>query len=285
MRRLSLEKRVQVLSALVEGNSIRATVRMTGAAKDTVTKLLCDVGDACDRYLDENLRNLTCVRVQCDEIWAFCHAKERNLKPQYRDRDEYGDVWTWTAIDPDTKLVVSYLVGKRSWLFARRFMIDLADRIKSYVQLTTDGLGMYKENVKYAFKHRVDYGTEVKVFGFEGTEIQPDRKYSPSIVTELKRSRVFGAPDPAHITTAHVERQNLTMRMHMRRFTRLTNAFSKKVENHRRAVALHFMHYNFCRRHLTLKTTPAIAHGITDRQWTLADLANLPDVLADSESA
>jgi IS1 family transposase len=285
MNRLPLQKRVQVLSALVEGNSIRATVRMTGAAKATVIKLLCDVGDACDRYLDENLRGLTCVRVQCDEIWAFCHAKERNLKPKLREREEYGDVWTWTAIDADTRLVISYLVGKRSWLFARRFMLDLADRVKSYVQLTTDGLGMYKENVKQAFGYRVDYGTEVKVFGIEGTEIAPDRKYSPAVVTELKRRRIFGAPDPAYITTAHIERQNLTMRMHMRRFTRLTNAFSKKVENHRRAVALHFMHYNFCRVHSTLKTTPAIAHKLTDRVWALADLAQLPDVLRDSEAA
>lgn len=284
MNRLPLATRVQVLSALVEGNSIRATSRMTGASKSTILRLLADVGDACDRYLDETMRDLTCVRIQCDEIWSFCHAKERNLKPELRGGDWVGDLWTWVAIDADTKLVISFVVGKRTYDFCQIFVRDLAKRVKSYVQLTTDGLGMYKENIRQAFGHRVDYGTEVKVFGIDDDE-QPDRKYSPMVVKEMRRTPVLGAPDPDYITTAHVERNNLTMRMQNRRFTRLTNAFSKKAQNHYRSLAIHFMHYNFCRRHMTLKTTPAIAHGLTDRIWTLFDLANLGEVLRDSPAA
>jgi IS1 family transposase len=230
------------------------------------------------------MRNLTCVRVQCDEIWTFCHAKERNLKRELRGRDNLGDMWTWVAIDADTKLVISWVLGKRTYDFAQIFTRDLAKRIKSYVQLTTDGLGMYKENVRRAFGHRVDYGTEVKVFGIDDND-EPDRKYSPLVVKEMRRTPVFGAPDPVHISTAYIERQNLTMRMQMRRFTRLTNAFSKKAHNLQRNLALHFMHYNFCRKHQTLKTTPAAAHGLTDRIWTLHDLANLPEVLRESEAA
>lgn len=284
MNRLPLDTRVRILSALVEGNSIRGTCRMTGAAKGTVLKLLADVGDACDRYMDDTMRDLTCVRVQCDEIWSFCHAKERNLKPTLRGKDKFGDLWTWVAIDADTKLVISWILGKRTYDFAQIFTRDLAKRITSYVQLTTDGLGMYKENVKRAFGHRVDYGTEVKVFGFDESD-EPDRKYSPLIVKEMRRTAVLGAPDPTHISTAYIERQNLTMRMQMRRFTRLTNAFSKKAQNLQRAIALHFMYYNFCRRHQTLKTTPAIAHGLTDRAWTLQDLANLSDLMSDGLAA
>lgn len=281
---MPLAIRVQVLSALVEGNSIRGTCRMTGVAKSTVLRLLADVGDACDRYLDETMRELICVRVQADEIWSFVKAKERNLKPEYRDKDKYGDLWTWVAMDADSKLVITWVLGKRSYDFCQIFVRDLAKRIKTYVQLTTDGLGMYKENVRQAFGHRVDYGTEVKVFGFDDSD-EPDRKYSPLIVKEMRRTAVLGAPDPAYISTAYIERQNLTMRMSMRRFTRLTNAFSKKAHNHHRALAIHFMHYNFCRRHQTLKTTPAIAHGITDRLWTLHDLANLPDLMTGGLAA
>lgn len=188
-------------------------------------------------------------------------------------------------MDADTKLVISWVLGKRTWDDARMFVYDLASRIKSYVQLTTDGLGMYKDHIRKAFKHRVDYGTEVKIFGFADSEVAPDRKYSPMVVTEIRRRRVHGAPDPSYITTAHIERQNLTMRMQMRRFTRLTNAFSKKAQNLQRTLAIHYMHYNFCRKHQTLKTTPAIAHGLTERIWTLHDLANLPDVLRESEAA
>jgi IS1 family transposase len=284
MNRLPRQKRVQVLSALVEGNSLRATARMTGVAFNTVLKLLEDVGDACYAYHDETVRGLTCVRVQCDEIWSFCHAKQRNLKPRYRGLDGYGDLWTWIGMDADSKLLVSFVLGKRTWLVARRFMLDLASRIKSYVQISTDGLGMYKENVRYAFKHRADYGTEVKVFGFDDAEA-PDRKYSPAVVTEMRRNRVYGVPDPDHISTAYVERQNLNMRMSMRRFTRLTNAFSKKARNLQRSVALYAIHYNFVRKHATLRTTPAIAHGLTDRVWTLEDIANLPDFMSGGLAA
>lgn len=285
MNRLPLEKRVQVLSCLVEGCSIRATCRLTGVALNTVLKLLADVGDACDRYMDETMRGLTCVHVQADELWSFCHAKQRNLKPKYRASDWHGDLWTWVAIDADTKLVISWVLGKRTYEFAQIFVRDLAMRIKSYVQLTTDGLGMYKEHVRRAFGHRVDYGTEVKVFGFDDSDENPDRKYSPLVVKEMRRSAVIGAPDPEHISTAYIERQNLTMRMQMRRFTRLTNAFSKKAQNLQRSIAIYAVHYNFVRKHSTIKTTPAIAHKLTDRQWTLEDIANLPDLMAGGLAA
>lgn len=284
MNRLPLEERVRVLAALVEGNSIRGTSRLTGVAKGTILKLLADVGDACDQYQDETLRNLTCVRVQLDEIWSFCHAKQRNLKPELRGVDGVGDMWTWTAIDADTKLIVGWHLGKRTLRDAHHFVQGLSRRVTSYVQISTDGFNRYIEPIQRYFKTRADHGSEVKVFGFDDAT-EPDRKYSPLIVKEVVRTRIFGAPDPAHISTAYVERNNLTMRMSMRRFTRLTNAFSKKVQNLERALALHFMYYNFCRRHQTLKTTPAIAASLTDRIWTLHDLANLPDVLRDSAAA
>jgi IS1 family transposase len=284
VNRLPLATRVQVLSALVEGSSIRATCRMVGVDKKTVLRLLESVGDACDRYMDGTMRDLTCVRVQLDEIWSFCHAKERNLPRKLRGDDKAGDMWTWTAIDADTKLVMAWHLGKRTIHDARYFVRDLSRRIKSYVQVSTDGLGMYKEPIQRYFAHRVDYGTEVKVFGFDD-ESEPDRKYSPLVVKEMVRTRVHGAPDPRYISTAYVERQNLTMRMSMRRFTRLTNAFSKKAENLQRALALHFMYYNFCRKHQTLKTTPAIAHGLTGRAWTVADLANLPGLMSGGLAA
>ena len=257
---------------------------MVGVDKKTILRLLEDVGDACAAYHYETVRGLVCVRVQCDEIWSFCHAKERNLKPQYRHHADYGDLWTWIGMDADTKLIVSWLLGKRTQRDAYRFMRDLASRIKSYVQISTDGLGIYKESVKRSFNHRADYGTEVKVFGIEDAQ-EPERKYSPLVVKEMKRTPILGAPDPTHISTSYVERQNLNMRMSMRRFTRLTNAFSKKAQNLHRSLAIYVMHYNYVRRHQTLKTTPALAHGITDRQWTLADLANLPDFMREGIAA
>jgi IS1 family transposase len=275
---------VQVLAALCEGVSIRATCRMTGAAKNTVVKLLAEVGDACDVYQNANLRNLQCARIQCDEVWSFCYAKERNLKKELRGSAGLGDMWTWTAIDPDSKLVVSWYLGKRNREDAWRFVRDLAERIRSKaVQITTDGMRSYNEPIEVLFP-RADHGNEVKVYGRMPFE-SADTKYSPLVVTEVVRTSVWGAPDPHHITTAHVERNNLTMRMHIRRFTRLTNAFSKKAQNHQRAIALHFMYYNFVKRHAAVKTTPAIAAGVTDRTWTLHDLANLSDVLRDSEAA
>lgn len=283
MNRLPLEELVRVLASLVEGASIRATSRITGVAKGTILRLLAEVGDACEMYHDETVRNLTCVRVQCDEIWSFCQAKEKNI-PDRKKRIGIGDVWTWVGIDSDTKLVVSYICGDRTHRFARRFANDLAERISSYVQISTDGLRMYEDAIQYAFGYRADYGQEVKEYGFDDRS-KPDSRYSPSIVTAVRRRAVWGAPDPDYISTAHVERQNLTMRMHMRRFTRLTNAFSKNLENHQRALALHFMYYNFCRKHQSLKTPPAIAAGVTDRVWTLHDLANLPDFIRGAEAA
>jgi IS1 family transposase len=278
MNRLPLEERVRVLAALVEGNSIRATCRMVGVAKGTVLRLLEEVGDACDQFQHDTIRDLTCVRVQCDEIWSFCHAKQRNLKPEMRGMEGVGDMWTWTAIDADTKLMISWYLGKRTHRDARLFINDLSRRIKSNVQISTDGLTLYNEAIQQAFKYRADHGSEVKVYGRD-PGLDPDTKYSPQVVLETRRTQVWGAPDPDYISTAYIERQNLTMRMSMRRFTRLTNAFSKKATNLQRALALHFMYYNFCRKHQTLKTTPAVKAGLTDRIWTLHDIARLPDTM------
>jgi IS1 family transposase len=284
MNRLPIEERVRILSALVEGNSIRGTSRMTGAAKGTILKLLADVGDACDLYQDQTMQNLRCVRVQLDEIWSYCHAKQRNLVPEMRGKAGVGDMWTWTAIDADSKLILSWHLGKRTRADAQIFIRDLAKRITSNVQISTDGFNQYVAPIQRYFKYRADHGTEIKVYGFPKAE-DTEARYSPQVVLETKRKQVWGAPDPDFISTAYVERNNLTMRMSMRRFTRLTNAFSKKQQNLQRALALHFMHYNFCRKHQTLKTTPAIKAGLTDRTWTLHDLANLPDVMRDSVAA
>jgi IS1 family transposase len=284
MNRLPLVERARILGALCEGASIRATCRMTGVAKNTVVKLLADVGDACDEYQSANLRGLNCHRLQLDEVWSFCYAKERTLKPDQRGRYDRGDMWTWTALDADTKLIVSWRLGKRTKYDADHFIADLSMRVSNkYVQITTDGFGAYVDPIERFFP-KGDHGSEVKVYG-RPTFDAADTKYSPSFVTEVVRRPIYGFPDPTYITTAHVERNNLTMRMHMRRFTRLTNAFSKKAQNHARALALHFMYYNFVKRHATVKTTPGIAAGLTDRTWTLHDLANLPDVLSDSEAA
>jgi len=284
MNRLPLALRVQALSALVEGNSIRGTCRMVGIDKKTALRLLADVGDACEAYLDETLRGLKCKRLQLDEIWSYCHAKERNLKPHLRGADGVGDLWTWVAIDADTKLIASWYLGKRLKEDADAFIRDLASRVDSpEVQVTTDGLGSYAEAIRRHFA-RADYGTEVKDYGLLDDE-SPERKYSPMVVKSVQRTKVWGAPNPDHISTAYVERQNLTMRMSMRRFTRLTNAFSKKALNLQRAIALNFAYYNFCRKHSTIKTTPVIAAGLTDRIWTLHDLANLPDLMRGEAAA
>lgn len=279
MNRLPVDLRVRVLAALCEGASIRATCRMTGVAKNTVVRLLAEVGDACDQFQADALRDLKCARIQCDEIWSFCHAKERNLKPELRGQDGVGDMWTWTAICPDSKLVVTWHLGKRLREDADAFVRDLSARVISErVQITTDGLGSYNEPIQRYFYHRADHASEVKDYGLLDDE-SPERKYSPMVVKSVTRTPLWGVPDPDHITTAHVERQNLTMRMNMRRFTRLTNGFSKKAKNLNRALALYFMYYNFVRKHQTLKTTPAIAAGVTDRVWTLHDLAKLPDLM------
>jgi IS1 family transposase len=279
MNRLPLKERTQVIGCLCEGMSIRATSRLTGVAKGTIIRLLESVGLACDRYQADTLRDLQCRRIQCDETWGFCGTKERNLPREKRGQEGLGDMWTWVAIDAETKLIVTWHLGKRTRQDGYAFIGDLASRIASEnVQVTTDGFGAYSEPIERLFA-RCDYGSEVKVYGripFESA----DTKYSPMVVTSTIRTPLWGVPDPDNITTAHVERNNLTMRMQMRRLTRLTNAFSKKAENLSRNLALHFMYYNFVRKHGTIKTTPAIAAAVTDRYWTYEDLANLPDLMA-----
>jgi IS1 family transposase len=274
MNKLNTEKRVAILSALVEGNSLRSTTRMTGVSINTVTKLLVDAGAVCEKYQDETLRSLTCERLQADEIWAFCHAKEKNVKPELKGVLGFGDVWTWVAIDADTKLVPTWVMGHRDVEHANAFMKDLASRLVNRVQLTTDGLHAYGEAVGLAFKGDVDYARLVKTYGTGPAE---NGRYSPPVCTGCKTSVVTGSPEAEHISTSYIERQNLTMRMGMRRFTRLTNGFSKKLENLGRAVALHFMHYNFARRHKTLKVSPAMAAGVSRTLWSIEDIVNLID--------
>jgi IS1 family transposase len=274
MNRLSTEQRVQILRCLVEGNSIRSTSRITGAAKNTVVKLLVDAGRACIKYQDKALRNLTCKRLQCDEIWSFCYSKQKNIPQEHKGEFGYGDVWTWTAICADTKIVPSWLVGDRSSETAYVFIQDLASRLKHRVQLTTDGYTAYLEAVEGAFGADIDYAMLIKLYG---SDPEGEKRYSPAKIISTKGNSVTGNPDSKHISTSYVERQNLTMRMSMRRFTRLTNAFSKKVENLTYAVALHFMHYNFCRIHRTLRVTPAMEANVTDRLWNVGDIVKLLD--------
>jgi IS1 family transposase len=274
MNKLTTEKRCAVVRALVEGCSIRATVRMTGVAKNTVVKLLVDLGTACAEYQDKALRNLPCKRLQLDEIWCFCYAKAKNVPKDKQGQFGYGDVWTWTAIDADSKLVPSWLVGSRDGACAREFVNDLADRLASRVQLTTDGLKAYLEAVEGAFGWDVDYAMLVKLYG---SDAEGEKRYSPAECIGCKKERVTGYPDPEHVSTSFVERQNLTMRMSMRRFTRLTNAHSKKVENHAHAIALHFMWYNFGRIHETIRSTPAMRAGVTDHKWSVEEIVGLLD--------
>ncbi len=274
MNRLDPAVRAQVLRCLVEGNSIRATVRLTGAAKATVTKLLIDAGRACAEFQDYTLRNLTTQRCQVDEIWSFVHCKERNVTRATAAPRVAGDVWTWTAIDADTKLAISWLVADRSPEACTEFLTDTYERLANRVQLTSDGYGAYLWAMREVFGEKVDYAALVKTFGAP-LETPAHQRYSPAVVTGFKKTVRSGNPDDRHISTSYVERQNLTMRMQMRRFTRLTNAFSKKVENHALAVSLHFFNYNFCRKHQTLKMTPAMAAGITDRVWSVADIVKL----------
>jgi IS1 family transposase len=273
MNRLNRTKQAQVIAALVEGNSINATVRMTGVAKHTILKLIADVGSACADYQDRTFRNLKCKRIQCDEIWQFCYAKAKNVPAEKRGQFGYGDVWTWVAIDADTKLVPSFMVGNRDLQTARIFIDDLKSRLANRVQLTTDGLRIYMEAVECAFRGDVDYAMLVKMY----ESSQDETRYSPAECVSCEPKAITGKPDPKHISTSYVERQNLTMRMSMRRFTRLTNGFSKKIENHAYAVAIHYMHYNFCRIHKTLRVTPAMEAGITGHVWSTEELASLLD--------
>jgi IS1 family transposase len=274
MNRLSTEKRQQVIASLVEGNSIRATVRMTGVAKNTVTKLLTDMGVVCSTLMDREMRDLQCERVQVDEIWSFVGCKEKNVPDERRGEFGIGDMWTWVALDAETKLVPTYRIGTRELGDAREFMEDLRKRLANRVQLTTDGHRAYLAAVRGVFKDDVDYAQLIKLYGTEPKTSQSAR-YSPGVCIGTDRHIVSGNPDRAHISTSYIERQNLTMRMSMRRFTRLTNAFSKKVENLTAAVSLHFAYYNFCRVHNTLGTTPAVAAGVSDHVWTLAELIGL----------
>ncbi|MGA2092530.1 MAG: IS1 family transposase [Sedimentisphaerales bacterium] len=272
MNKLNKEKQVQVIASLVEGNSIRATVRMTGVAKNTVTNLLIDVGRACEKYHNEIMVNLPCKRIQVDEIWSFCYAKQKNVPEELKGKFGYGDVWTWIAIDPDTKLVPSWMVGGKGSYWAKRFMADLAARMANRIQLTTDAYTAYYEAVWKAFNDDVDYAQLMKSFG---PDWNLEGKYSPNTLLAAIPRPMIGCPERKHISTSHIERQNLTVRMQLRRFTRLTNGFSKKIENLNWAVALHFLHYNFCRIHQTLRMTPAMKAGITDHLWEIEDIIKL----------
>jgi IS1 family transposase len=279
MNRLTTEKRAQIIGALVEGNSIRATCRMTGAAKNTVTRLLVDVGEAAADYQGRVLRDLPCEVVEVDEIWAFCYSKNKNVPEQFKGTPGYGDVWTFTAICADTKIVPTWLVGERTADDADVFLRDLADRMANRIQLSTDGHSMYLSTVGPAFGQKIDYAQIQKIYATAPGAV--GGRYSPAICTGTKRKALKGDPDPSRISTSYVERQNLTMRMGMRRFTRLTNGFSKKVENLAHAVSLHFLHYNFARPHASLKDpyprTPAMAAGVADHVWTLEEIAALLD--------
>jgi IS1 family transposase len=277
MNRLTTERRAQIIGSLVEGNSIRATVRMTGAAKNTITKLLADLGEACAEYQDGVLVDLPCKVVEADEIWSYCYSKQKNVPEQFKGTPGYGDVWTFTAICADTKLIPTWLVGERTSDDAEVFMNDLASRMANRIQLSTDGHRIYESTVGPAFGHDVDWAQIQKTYASGGET----GKYSPAVCTGTKRVPLKGDPDPDRISTSYVERQNLTMRMGMRRFTRLTNGFSRKVENLAHAVSLHFCHYNFARPHSSLKDryprTPAMAAGVADHVWSLEEIAALLD--------
>lgn len=272
MNKLPLSKRVQILAMLCEGSSMRSISRVCDVSINTVTKLLADAGNACAAFHDRTVRNVRAERVQCDEIWSFCGSKEKNTTPEMK-AEGWGDVWTWTAIEAETKLIVSWTVGGRDADSARAFMDDLAARLATRVQLTTDGHKVYLDAVSQAFGGEVDYGMLVKIYGAAPDSFKG--RYSPAECIGSKREAITGNPDMHLISTSYVERQNLNMRMGMRRFTRLTNAFSKKVDNHFHALSLYFVFYNFVRIHKALKVTPAMAAGVSDRLWSMEDLAEL----------
>lgn len=272
MNCLDISTRVRIVSCLVEGCSVRSTSRMTGVSKNTILRLLNDLGCACAAYHDRYVRNLKVRRMQCDEIWCFVGAKAKNVKAE-KKLEGWGDVWTWVGMDADTKLVLSYLVGGRDGGWAREFIDDCAGRIKNRVQITTDGHKAYLDAVEDSFGADIDYAQLLKVYGAPSEDEQ--RRYSPARCIGCDMKIVSGDPDPAHVSTSFVERQNLTMRMGMRRFTRLTNAFSKKVDNHRHMVALHYMYYNYARVHQTLRVTPAMEAGLSNHIWTIEELCAL----------
>jgi IS1 family transposase len=277
MNKLSPDRRASVLNALVEGNSIRATSRLTGVAKGTILRLLADAGTVAAEYQDAMLRNLTCKRVQCDEIWSFVYGKDRNITREIRETTPFtiGSVWTWTCIDSDSKLMLSWLVGSRDDRSATHFVRDIADRLANKIQMTTDGLKLYINAIEGAFGGDIDYAMLTKLYGPSGNGNSAETRYSPGRIKGAELAIISGDPDQKHISTSYVERANLTMRMSMRRFTRLTNGFSKKFENHCHAVSLHMFWYNFIRIHQTIRTTPAMAAGVTDHLWSMADFVAL----------
>jgi IS1 family transposase len=284
MNRKSTRQRAAIIRCLVEGNSIRSTSRMTGAAQNTIIRLLVDLGEACSDFMDRDLRNLSTTRVECDEIWAFCHAKAKNVPEEHQGEFGYGDVWTWMAIDADTKLIPSWLVGTRDEYAARAFIADLGSRLANRVQITTDGHRPYIEAIEAEFGRDVDYAMLIKTYGSparEAEEVHQARKYSPQVCTATEVKVMSGDPEPTKISTSYIERHNLTMRMQIRRFTRLTNAFSKKVRNHAAAVALDTFFYNYGRPHRSLAKpyprTPAMAAGVADHIWTCEEIAALLD--------
>ena len=272
MNKLDRQARSRILHLLCEGNSIRAVTRLTGASKKAVSRLMVEAGQAAAWYQDRVFRNLTCKRVQVDEIWAFVYAKQKNVPLAKKAPPQAGDVWTWTAIDADTKLIPSWYVGGRDSDAAMIFMDDLASRLANRVQLTSDGHKAYLEAVEGAFGSDIDYAMLVKLYGPSG---EGEKRYSPAECTGAVKHRIEGNPDPKHVSTSYAERSNLSVRMHMRRFTRLTNAFSKKVENHAHSVALFAMYYNFVRIHQTLRITPAMAAGVTGRLWEMNDVVDV----------
>ena len=274
MNRLKTNKRAQIISCLVEGNSLRATARMTDTAFNTVLKLLPEIGKACLEYQDKTLRNLPCKRIQCDELWSFCYAKEKNLTEKQVGQYGFGDVWTWMAICADTKLVPCWLVGRRDGEYAKLFIENLASRLANKVQLTSDGYRSYLQAVEGAFGGEIDYAMLIKLYTTDPTLAG---KYSPGECCGTRTQRIIGNPDKKHISTSFVERQNLTLRMSSKRFARLSNGFSKKIANHEHAVSLHYMHYNFARIHKTLRVTPAMEAGISDHVWSIEEIAGLLD--------
>jgi IS1 family transposase len=279
MNKLPSTKRAEILGMMVEGVSLRAISRLTGASKNTIVKLLEDAGEAFSEYQDKTLRNLPRKRIQVDEIWSFCYAKQKNVATAKAAPPQAGDIWTWTAIDAETKLIPSFYVGNRDGEAAQHFIGDLALRLKSRVQLTSDGHKAYLDAVEQSFGADIDYAMLVKIYGEPTGSLG---RYSPGECIGAEKRRVEGRPDPAYISTSFAERQNLSMRMGMRRFTRLTNGFSKKAENHEHGVAIYFMHYNFVRIHTTLRCTPAMAARVTTKLWELADMVR---VLEDWEAA